>query len=1470
MRRGWVGRPGLAARQILLLLLLAAALAGLFLLLELIVSATSTGPRDLLASTATKDETLGVPSGVELLKHLILAASIALAAALVVPLVWPPRRTAIRRWRAFLVSVPAAAALVLAAAYLVFSGMLDDLVPYDEHLVSLTQVESRSLVILAALFLSVTIAGLINWRLLAAALLVWLASIGGFGLLDSKPIDGLRLFPTREIDSLPGNFGEQVRSVQQSGARDPARLLHSDVTASQIGPPEDAPVFRVSGATHTRYLRASTGDIYEDGSWSQREESSVWLEQNVEIADALGSLVQRLHWPTAAPRREFSDQIVITPIEGAARLPAGVLPAAQHLRRVDVSMTYFPFSETLASDVQLPRYVMGSTVQSFALSQRINAAPVADRTYLQLPATLPPRVRELAEQITRGESAPYLKARLLQAHLQEEYAYAAGESAMEAGPTAGSDPVDRFLFERRAGTTGNFSSAFVVLARAAGVPARPVSGWVIRTQAETQTVYDWQAHQWAEIGLEGLGWVTVDPFPKDARSDNDIDHAWRITLEEMAASESRSVRMTVSALRKDADNAAALVRLFEAVDDAKDPTARLAARTALGALNLDRFTKLLLNDRDAQLRMAAAYGLEVIAAPDSQVALVRALAEDEHAGVRELAADALAFVGKDGAEETLLRALDSDAESAVRVASARALGALKTESTAARMLPAVDTDPSAEVREAVIRALGEIKHSGALPVLLNARDEDVSAAVRDAAAEALGEWEFVELLDVLESASEPDLRAAAAKLMGERELDEAIVVLGTALSDPAEQVRQAARDALESIGEVTWLENGGGVLEFEGDLAFLAGVTADSRAIAPVNPIFRVRGSSHTRLLRVAVGDIYRNGRWFSTEQESLDAGASGISFRSHDIRPREPGDAGRQNSIHVSGFGPAQFILSGPLPTSLHAQSFSTPVSYLVPSHTVLADGHDQYGWDAFVYEYSAEQLLAVPAWAVTHDSPYTRLPNGLWVEQARLLAIAITAEESTVYGKAKAIERYLIEEFTYLPPGAAAPSVAAGRDPIAAFLIDSREGTAGALSSGFVILARSVGIPARVVSGWAIAEQNASQVVFADQAHQWAEVPFDGLGWVTFDPAPGGAPSRVPQDELEAFERMGALVTRLENGGALVEHDGDLLMIPGSTAQAAVAGPHTALYEVTGAEHIGYLRMSVGDWYEDGAWIRLDPVNIQYAARTFLPTKMRELYNDLSRQSIPAFADRLSSPSLFGLRRNTPRTGWSRIQVQPAHGLDELPHGAMPTTLNLRLANQDGVLHPFSATFSSEVGSTEYSWDADLFIFSDDQLDRAEAVTDATTYTQLPGDLPTSVQQLAEQVIAGQRSDYAKAVALEQYLRRNYAYTADDRNLGVEVPEGRDPVDWFLFDAQHGTAGQFSSAFVVLARSIGLPARVVSGFVISPTEGTQTVYADQAHQWAEVALEEVGWVRFDPTAEGGPQSRVSGETPTARGGGG
>ena len=81
---------------------------------------------------------------------------------------------------------------------------------------------------------------------------------------------------------------------------------------------------------------------------------------------------------------------------------------------------------------------------------------------------------------------------------------------------------------------------------------------------------------------------------------------------------------------------------------------------------------------------------------------------------------------------------------------------------------------------------------------------------------------------------------------------------------------------------------------------------------------------------------------------------------------------------------------------------------------------------------------------------------------------------------------------------------------------------------------------------------------------------------------------------------------------------------------------------------------------------------------------------------------------------------------------------------------------------------------------------------------------------------------------------------------------------MDWFLFDKQEGTCGSFSSAFVLLARAVGLPARVVSGWAIAPTPYVQTVSADQAHQWAEVALNGIGWVDFDPTP-GGAGSRAA-----------
>ena len=133
-------------------------------------------------------------------------------------------------------------------------------------------------------------------------------------------------------------------------------------------------------------------------------------------------------------------------------------------------------------------------------------------------------------------------------------------------------------------------------------------------------------------------------------------------------------------------------------------------------------------------------------------------------------------------------------------------------------------------------------------------------------------------------------------------------------------------------------------------------------------------------------------------------------------------------------------------------------------------------------------------------------------------------------------------------------------------------------------------------------------------------------------------------------------------------------------------------------------------------------------------------------------------------------------------------------------------------------------------------------------------------------EHITSGHRTPYAKARAIESYLKNNFRYVLGKDSTKPPRPAGFDAVEWFLFETREGTCGQFSSAFTVLARSAGLPARVVSGWMITATPNTQTVYSDQGHQWAEVAFEGIGWITFEATTAGGAPTRVQSDGPPER----
>ncbi len=132
--------------------------------------------------------------------------------------------------------------------------------------------------------------------------------------------------------------------------------------------------------------------------------------------------------------------------------------------------------------------------------------------YLQLPESLPDRVRLLAEQLTEGLETPYEKAKAIEGYLRQ-YTY---DEDIE-GPGFNQDGVDYFLFESRAGYCDYYASSMVVMLRAVGVPARYVRGYSVRERDEgVYHVLESDGHAWPEVFFPGYGWVEFEPTGGEA------------------------------------------------------------------------------------------------------------------------------------------------------------------------------------------------------------------------------------------------------------------------------------------------------------------------------------------------------------------------------------------------------------------------------------------------------------------------------------------------------------------------------------------------------------------------------------------------------------------------------------------------------------------------------------------------------------------------------------------------------------------------------------------------------------------------------------------------------------------------------------------------------------------------------------------------------------------------------------------
>ncbi len=186
-------------------------------------------------------------------------------------------------------------------------------------------------------------------------------------------------------------------------------------------------------------------------------------------------------------------------------------------------------------------------------------------------------------------------------------------------------------------------------------------------------------------------------------------------------------------------------------------------------------------------------------------------------------------------------------------------------------------------------------------------------------------------------------------------------------------------------------------------------------------------------------------------------------------------------------------------------------------------------------------------------------------------------------------------------------------------------------------------------------------------------------------------------------------------------------------------------------------------------------------------------------------------------------------------------------------------------SLTVANDVPDSdgvEYSLKSNVPAFSAEQLQAgSEAVPSdiADRYLSLPADLTPQVQQQAIQITQNEPTRYDKMRALQDHFR-GYDY-----NVQLGPREG-DPIEQFLAERQ-GFCQQFAGTFALMARSLGVPARVATGFTWGDPigldeESGKTIYkvtGRHTHAWPEVYFDDLGWVAFEPTPGRGLPGAVS-----------
>lgn len=269
---------------------------------------------------------------------------------------------------------------------------------------------------------------------------------------------------------------------------------------------------------------------------------------------------------------------------------------------------------------------------------------------------------------------------------------------------------------------------------------------------------------------------------------------------------------------------------------------------------------------------------------------------------------------------------------------------------------------------------------------------------------------------------------------------------------------------------------------------------------------------------RAWIYDVYEDGSWNSsaTDVKILKPDQNILSF---------PESYSQEEFTHYfTIYQPLTVFLSGGQPVSIGTQAemlYSSFDDKTIDIHSILPDSYlargVEYSIDSWIPFPSQQDLIQAgtyfPEWL---EDKYTRLPAG-FPKKIRDLAFEISRDSKNNYEKAKAITNYLRQNIVYSEKVSSPPD---DRDIMEWFLFDYKQGFCNYSATAEVLLLRSIGIPSRLVNGYAEGEVLPDGMTFlirGKDAHAWVEVYFPDVGWVPFEPTSSRPEPQFPIEEME-----------------------------------------------------------------------------------------------------------------------------------------------------------------------------------------------------------------------------------------------------------------------------------------------------------------------------------------------------------------